>query len=170
MLDQGIITFEIYEDSINFAGIASVTLPDVSFLSQSITGAGMGGNVDAIYVGMLDAMTLGMEFRTITEHSLRMSEPRRHTIDLRTPQQAEDPISGTVIVQPVKHIFVVIPKKDGGGSIAPASPANGSGEYAVRYWATYLDGIKVRELDPLNCICFWNGKDYFADVRNALGK
>ena len=52
----------------------------------------------------------------------------------------------------------------------PATPANGSGEYAVRYWATYLEGKKVRELDPLNFICYINGTDYLAAVRKALGK
>ena len=57
-----------------------------------------------------------------------------------------------------------------GGSIAPATPTNGSGEYSVRYWATYIDGAKVREIDPLNFICVVNGVDYLADVRKAIGK
>lgn len=51
----------------------------------------------------------------------------------------------------------------------PAAPSNGSGEYAVRYWATYIDGKKVREVDQLNFICYVNGTDYLADVRKALG-
>ena len=66
-------------------------------------------------------------------------------------------------------ILVVIPKSDKGGSVAPAAPSNGSGEYAVRYWATYIDGKKVREVDQLNFICYVNGTDYLADVRKALG-
>ena len=41
---------------------------------------------------------------------------------------------------------------------------------AVRYWATYIDGKKVREIDPLNFICLIDGTDYLADVRKALGK
>lgn len=43
-------------------------------------------------------------------------------------------------------------------------------EFAVRYWATYIDGKKVREIDPLNFICLIDGTDYLADVRKALGK
>ena len=76
---------------------------------------------------------------------------------------------GKVVVRAVKHILVVIPKSDKGGSVAPAAPSNGSGEYAVRYWATYIDGKKVREVDQLNFICYVNGTDYLADVRKALG-
>lgn len=65
---------------------------------------------------------------------------------------------------------MVVPKSTKGGTIAPATPTSGSGEYAVRYWATYINGKKVRELDPLNFICYINGVDYLAGVRAALGK
>ena len=85
-------------------------------------------------------------------------------------QQVEDSTEGKIKVQAVKHIMVVVPKTDNPGSVAPASPSDGSGEYAVRYWATYIDGEKVREIDPLNFICFVDGVDYLADVKAALGK
>ena len=45
-----------------------------------------------------------------------------------------------------------------------------SGEYAVSYYALYLDGKKVVEIDQLNFIYYINGKDYLEDVRKALGK
>lgn len=38
------------------------------------------------------------------------------------------------------------------------------------YYATYIDGKKKLEIDPLNYIYYVNGKDYLADVRKALGK
>ena len=56
------------------------------------------------------------------------------------------------------------------GKLAPASPAEASGEYAVTYFATYIGGVKVLEIDILNFIFFVNGVDYLADVRKALGK
>ena len=168
--DESVINFAVYEDSVEYVGMASATLPNLTALIQTISGAGIAGNVEAPILGHYDAMTLGLNFRTTTEQSVRLSEPRRHTIDLRAPQQVEDTVAGAVKVQNVKHILVVIPKTETGGSIAPANPTNGSGEYAVRYWATYIDGVKVREIDPLNFICYINGTDYLADVRKALGK
>ncbi len=69
-----------------------------------------------------------------------------------------------------KHVLTVIPKSHNVGTIAPAKPSDGSGEYSVRYWATWLDGVKVREIDPLNSIYMVNGVDYLAPVRRALGK
>ena len=162
-IDQSVINFAVYEDSVEYLGMSKVTLPDVTFLTQSISGAGVGGNVEAVILGHLEAMTLGLEFRTTTPQSVQLSE-------LRVANQYEDPVAGTVEARKEKHIFVVVPKSTKGGTIAPATPTSGSGEYAVRYWATYINGKKVRELDPLNFICYINGVDYLAGVRAALGK
>jgi hypothetical protein len=151
-------------------GLAKATLPDLNFITQSISGAGIAGNLDAVILGHFDAMSLTLDFRTMTEQSIKLSEPRRHNIDLRVAQQEETSTKGKLGIKKVKHIMVVIPKSDKGGSVAPAASADGSGEYAVHYWATYIDGKKYREIDPLNFKCYINGTDYLADVRSALGK
>lgn len=169
-MDQSVIDFTAYEDSVELLGLVKAALPDVTWLTQTISGAGIAGNIEAVIPGQVDAMTLTLNFRTTTTQSIKLSEPRRHNIDLRAPQQIEDTVTGSLKTQQVKHVFVVIPKTDKGGSIAPASPTDGSGDYAVRYWATYLDGVKYREIDPLNYIAYVNGTDYLADVRKALGK
>lgn len=168
--DESVINFAVYEDSVEYVGMAGVTLPNLAAIVQTLSGAGIAGNVEVPVLGHYDVMSLTLNFRTTTEHSVRLSEPRRHNIDLRVAQQIEDTVAGEVKVQSVKHVLVVVPKTDTGGSIAPAAPTNGSGEYSVRYWATYIDGAKVREIDPLNFICVVNGVDYLADVRKAIGK
>lgn len=168
--DESVINFAVYEDSVEYVGMAGVTLPNLSAIVQTLSGAGIAGNVEVPVLGHYDVMSLTLNFRTTTEHSVRLSEPRRHNIDLRMAQQIEDTVAGEVKVQSIKHVLVVVPKTDTGGTVAPAAPTNGSGEYSVRYWATYIDGAKVREIDPLNFICEVNGVDYLADVRKAIGK
>lgn len=168
--DESVINFAVYEDSVEYVGMAGVTLPNLAAIVQTLSGAGIAGNVEVPVLGHYDVMSLTLNFRTTTEHSVRLSEPRRHDIDLRMAQQIEDTVAGEVKVQSIKHVLVVVPKTDTGGTVAPAAPTNGSGEYSVRYWATYIDGAKVREIDPLNFICEVNGVDYLADVRKAIGK
>jgi hypothetical protein len=169
-MDQSLINFALYEDGTEYMGIAKATLPDLNFLTQVISGAGMSGNLEAVIVGHLDTMTLGLEFRTTTTQAIKLVEPRRHQIDMRVAQQAENAVSGNLEISGVKHVFVVMPKGFKAGTVAPASSADSSGEYAVRYWATYTDGKKTLELDPLNFICNINGTDYLAEVRKVLGK
>lgn len=86
-MDQSIINFKVYEDSVEYVGMAQATLPDLTALTQSISGAGIAGNVESVILGHFDAMTLGLNFRTVTDQSVKLSEPRRHTIDLRVAQQ-----------------------------------------------------------------------------------
>lgn len=169
-MDQVIVNYDVYEDSNRYDGTASVTLPDVAFLTQSLSGAGIGGNIEAVVAGHIDAMTLTMTFRTIQPEAISLTEPRRHQIELRAAQQIENTVAGQIESQVVKHALVVIPKKLSGGQLAPHSAADASGEYAVRYWAMYIDGAKKMELDPLNYICMINGTDYLASVRKALGR
>lgn len=169
-MDQSVINFAVYEDSNEYVGMAQVTMPDLTAIVQSISGAGIAGNVESVILGHYDAMTLGLNFRTTTPQSVKLSEPRRHTIDLRVAVQNEDLIQGQIVVGKEKHIMVVIPKSTKGGTVAPAAPTGGSGEYAVHYWATYIEGRKVREIDPQIFVCEIDGLDYLADVRKALGK
>lgn len=169
-IDEVITNFALYEDATEYLGMAEATLPEVTNLVEEITGAGIAGNVEAVIIGHIEAMTLTLNFRTVTAASIKLAEPRIHKIDLRAAQQENNTRTGTTEIRAVKHIMRVKPKKYTPGKLAPASTADANGEYAVSYYAIYIDGKKTLEIDPLNFIFYVNGKDYLADVRKALGK
>ncbi len=169
-VDQTVVDYTVFEDATEYTGIASVTLPSITFLTQQLNGAGIAGNYEAVVAGMVDSMTLGMQFKLLSDKALSLCEPRRHNITLRIAQQQENTVSAALQIQAAKHTFVVIPKSLSGGSVSPASPSDPSGEYAVRYWKAALDNKVLLEIDPLNFKCVINGTDYLADVRKALGK
>ena len=169
-IDQSVINFAVYEDSVEYLGMSKVTLPDVTFLTQSISGAGVGGNVEAVILGHLEAMTLGLEFRTTTPQSVQLSELRRHSIDLRVANQYEDPVAGTVEARKEKHISWSCPNRPRVAPLPPQRPPLAPVSTLSATGTTYINGKKVRELDPSNFICYINGVDYLAGVRAALGK
>lgn len=170
MYDQSVINYEVYEDNNTYLGITDTTMPAISFLTQTISGAGIGGNVDAVITSMVDAMSLTFNFRMCTARTFQLAEPRSHTLTLRVAQQYEDPVAAALGVEAVKHVMRVIPKSYNFGSLKAASSNDGSGEYAVRYWAVFSKGKKLIEIDPLNNRCYINGVDYAKPVRKALGK
>lgn len=169
-INEAVINFQVYEDATEYYGMAEVTLPEISNITAEVTGAGISGTFESVILGHLEAMTLTLNFRTLVKDAIALHEPRDHQIDLRVAQQDKDTVSGKTKVVALKHILVVKPKKLSPGKVAPASPADASGEYAVTYWATFIDGKKTLEIDILNFIYFVNGIDYLADVRKALGK
>lgn len=167
---EAYIDFEVYEDARNFIGISQATLPNVAFLTQSITGAGIAGNVDAVLTGMMEAMELGLNFRSVTDAAVSLMTPVKHTIDLRVAEQYWNTSAVQKEIQADKYVMVVVPKSTNPGNVSPASAADTSGTYSVYYYAGYKDGKKMWEIDPFNYICNIGGKDYMADVRKALGK
>ena len=54
-VDQSTINWAVYEDNTEYAGMAQATLPNLTALTQSISGAGIAGNVDAVILGHFDA-------------------------------------------------------------------------------------------------------------------
>ena len=169
-INETTINFQVYENAVEYYGMAELGLPEISNITNEVKGAGISGTFESVVLGHLEAMTLSLNFRTLVRDAIALLEPRDHQIDCRVAQQDKDTVSGQTKVVSLKHVFVCKPKKLSPGKVAPASPADASGEYAVTYWATFIDGVKTLEIDILNFIYFVNGKDYLADVRKALGK
>lgn len=170
MYEVGTVDFAVYEDSNEFIGIANVQLPDKNQKVITINGSGIGGDVEVPMVGHYDAMALTLAFRNYTSKLAKLREHRRHQIELRLAQEYEDPEHGTIGIDSIKHVFIGVPKSASGGSVAPAASSDGNVVLAVRYWATFIEGVKVDEIDQLNRIDVVNGTDYNAAVRKALGK
>lgn len=169
-IDELVINFAVYEDANEYLGMAEAILPNLEYMTEEIKGAGIAGNVEEIIVGHLSAMTTTLNFRTICRSAVRLLEPRVHKLDLRAAHQRMNNRTGEMEIESVKHVMRVKPKKTALGKVAAASTADVSGEYAVQYYAMYMDGRKVIEVDPLNFIFIMNGKDYLEPVRKALGK
>lgn len=169
-IDETVISFAVYEDANEYLGISEATLPEISNITEEISGAGIGGKLESVALGTIEAMTLTLNFRTVTPNAVKLHEPRPHQLDLRAAHQERDSTNGTINTVAVKHVLLAMPKKLNLGKLATASTADVSGEFAVSYFATYIDGVKKIEIDPINYIYYVNGVDYLADVRKALGK
>ena len=64
------INLEIYEDSVNLMGVAKVKMPAIIFPCVTIAGAGMMGNMDVPLYGMVDAMSVTINWLTTTQDSV----------------------------------------------------------------------------------------------------
>ncbi len=168
--EAAVNAYKVYENDVEFVGHAQATLPNLTALTTTINGSGIMGNVEVALIGHYDAMSLSLNFRLMSKEALKLTTPRRHNLTLFIAQQHEDSVQGAVISDTVKHVFVVQPKTLTAGNVAPAAPNDGSIEFAVRYWAQYINGEKVLEIDPLNRICFMDGVDWLQPVRAALGE
>ncbi len=164
------VLFELYEDGNNYMGLTQATLPNIAFLVQQISGAGMNGNIDAPIAGMLEAMELSLNFRSPTDAAKSLAAPKSHHLDLRVAAQYWDNVGAEYGIEADKYVMVTRPKAMNPGNIQPATPADTANTFSVVYYAGYKDGQKIWEVDPTNYICVVDGVDYFAPIRKALGK
>ncbi|MBE6537937.1 MAG: phage tail protein [Ruminococcaceae bacterium] len=170
-MKAGVINFAVYENGSEYLGVAKVTLPDTENKTFTVNGAGIAGDIDLPVPGHRNAMTATITFTDATEAAYKLAENRKHTIDLRAAHEEYDSTSGALKVKAYKHILDIIPKKLGGGDVAPATPQSISGEYSVLARKDYIDGILVRDIDPVNFKDVGaDGTDSLAEVRSALGK
>lgn len=168
MNDVAVLSYAVYEDDTQYLGITQVTLPSLSFMTQTINGAGIAGEFETILIGQMSAMELSLQHRILTAQGIALSEPRIHNIELREVQQKIDNSAGLSVTS-VKHVMKIMPKAMPGGTLQTNNPSNPSMTYSVVYWAEYRDGELAMELDPLNNICRFGDTDYLEEVRNALG-
>jgi hypothetical protein len=169
MFNVGTIDFKVYEDGDAFIGIASTVLPNKTQKTVTVNGAGLGGDIEVPIQGQYESMELTLNFRAYNPSVAKLREPRRHTIDMRVAEQYEDPVTGVMKVDNIKHIMVVVPKSSSGGTVAPASANETNVVVSVRYWATFVNGEMTEEFDPVNGKNVINGIDFGAPIRQALG-
>ena len=100
-IDETVIGFAVYEDATEYIGISEVTLPEISNITEEISGAGIGGKIESVILGAIEAMSLTLNFRTVTNNAIKLHEPRQHNIDLRAAQQQKDTVKGTTEVASV---------------------------------------------------------------------
>ena len=165
-----VIDYTMYEDSTEFIGLAQVTLPDLSFLTQTVSGSGLAGEIEVPIIGQMSAMEMSVQFLVRTDLTDMATTPVTHIWELREAQQVLAADSADTSVTTLKHVIKAVPKSSSGGTLKPASTSDPDVTASVVYWATYRDGEMVMELDPINYICYINGEDYLEPVRSALGK
>lgn len=164
------IQLDAYEDGVNYCGVAKVRLPSITFPCVNISGTGMMGNMEVPLYGMVDNMTMQIDWLSPTGDAVNLATPTKHQIDLRVVEEYWDTDQVDVGIWPDKYIVIARPKTFDPGSVAPMANADTKGEYVVYYFAGYKDGRHLWEIDKRNMKCVINGKDYMADVRKALGK
>ena len=162
--------FRVYESgSSDVKGIVDAQLPSLEALTETVKGAGIGGEYDAPVTGHYKSVTLGLKYRTITDFLLGLSAPKVHELELRGGIQSQDGASGTIRTIPVRVATRCRPKKTDPGKFEVGAGSDASNEFEVTYLKITLDGADKIEIDKINYICVIDGVDYLAALREALG-
>lgn len=168
IMNQGTINFNVYEGQKRFLGLASVDLPTIEKTVNNVLLAGMAANFETV-MPILNALTMTMHFQSVTDDAVRLLDNNSHVLTLREAIQTENSVTGEVKPSGIKHVFKVVSKTLNLGNVAPASTAEVSGDYAVRFWAKYDEnGNNLMEIDVINGIWSIEGKNVLGGISDFI--
>lgn len=166
---ERLINYRVYVSGNNQAGVATVDLPSIEAMTDTVSGAGIAGEVDSPVLGHFASMTTTITWRTITEYAMSLAAQKSHEIEFRGSQQVYDAANGTYSSVPIRVAIRAIPKSTGLGSLEVGSTTDSESEFEVTYMKIYVNNVERIEIDKYNFKYVVDGVDYLASVRSDLG-
>lgn len=166
---ERLINFRVYNDANDLLGIATVDLPEISAMSDTVSGAGVAGEVDSPVLGHFGSFTVTLTWRTIEQAAMTLAEQRAHAVEVRGSQQVYDAASGTYSTVPVRAALRLVPKSLSLGTFEPGATTDTEQEFECLYIKLYVNKREVLEIDKYNFKSKINGVDALASVRQDLG-
>ena len=77
---ERLINFRVYAEGNDLLGVANVELPSLEAMSDTVSGAGIAGEVESPILGHYGSMTTTFTWRTISADLTRLAEQKAHAL------------------------------------------------------------------------------------------
>ncbi len=168
-IQEKLVNFRVYNNSNDLLGVATVDLPELSAMPDTVSGAGIAGEVDSPVLGHFQSMSVTLHWRTIEAAAMSLAAQKAHHLEIRGSQQRYDAGSGLYSTVPVRLVVKGTPKTTSLGSFEPGSGTDTTSEFEVVYIKIVVSGKELVEIDKYNYIARFNGADALQSVRADLG-
>lgn len=169
-IPEKLANYLLYEDGKrNESAVVDVDLPDIQFLTENISGAGILGEIESVTAGHTGPLVTTINIRTVKDNDFILLEPRAYTLELKAGLQSYDQTAGKINYHKYSVLMKGVPKGIKLGKASVGKPTDSSREFAVNYLKIELDGKEMLEIDKINMIFKVNGTDLLADLRAAMG-
>ena len=163
------INYRIYIEDEMLIGTGTVELPELAYMTDTLSGAGIAGEVDTPTLGHMQSMSMTVNFRTINTEMFPVLNVDGRTLTLRSSQQIYTTENGATGTQAVKIVAKTLPKTISLGSLEPGAETGSSIELELTYLKVEIAGETKIEIDKFNFKCQIGDKDLLESVRKDLG-
>lgn len=169
VVPEKLISFRAYNKGNDLLGITDIELPSIKYMTESIKGAGIAGEIDSPTMGHFASMEVTVNWRTIMKANSSISGTKSEHFDFRGAQQVYDAVNKKYKAVPVKCIIEGVCKEVKLGKFDVGASTGSSNTIEVSYIKLVVDDEVIFEIDKYNYIANIGGIDYLTDVRKALG-
>ncbi len=167
-IPEKVVNYNVYSDGNKIIGLAGeVTLPNLEFMTETISGAGIMGEYDSPTPGHTGSLSIELTWRTIYDKSAKLQDPKGTTLVLRASQQHYDPASGQTF-RPLKITMKGIPKGHDLGKISVGGPTDTKQTFEVMYLKIEENDEVLLELDKINFVYIVNGVDVLKNIKSQI--
>ncbi|EJP28299.1 phage major tail tube protein [Selenomonas sp. FOBRC9] len=161
--------YAVFKDGKLLLGTADIELPSIEYLTDTIKGPGIAGEVDMPTMGMTSSMEVKLNWRTVNEDLTELMAPRAHDLECRGAQAHYDSATGRIRQVPVVVKVRVLPKSGELGKFETGATTGSSNTMECVYLKVSVDGKTRVEIDKFARVFRINGTDFMAEIRAALG-
>ena len=164
------IDFRVYDGNNNdLLGVANVELGELTPMTETVSGAGMAGEVESPIPGHYESMSLKLAWNSITEKGEKLRKPGSHSFVLRGALQSRDTTTGKNVVVPIRYAVTGLYKGGSLGTLEKNAAIDAEQEFEVIRMEKFINDKSIFKLDKFNYVAEFDGEDSLADVRKALG-
>ena len=150
-------------------GVADITLPVLTFMSDTLQGAGIAGEVDVPATGIFSSLTATVNWHSLVDGNIRFAAPRTYFLDFQGSLELYDHARGEFREQQIRVAMKANPKSVTLGTFNVAAKMGTSAEFELIYLNISIDGNEHIELDKFAYIFRVNGHDFLRVTRRNMG-
>nr|DAO68973.1 MAG TPA: major tail protein [Caudoviricetes sp.] len=147
--------------------VTSVTLPNISHPTTTVSAAGMAADVDMPNTAKVEAMELSVAHNNGT-NCAALGNPGKHAIEVRVVRQRYGVADGELDHESVKFRVTGIHKSTEKGNIETNNPYGSTDKFSVTRYEEIVDGKQTVLVDAMAGILKFNGVSYSDPVENLL--
>lgn len=164
---NGHIIYKIYENGNELPGVVKVTTTKIKYKETTARGAGIMGDLNIPLCGMIDAMTIGMDFSS-HDALIQLGTNEWHDIQIYDASQHFDAVTRTEELRATRFEMSIRPTEIDMGDIETYKEWTAKASFSMCQYGVYVDDVEQIFIDQLNVIHRINGKDSAALLRKAI--
>ena len=167
-IPQVVNRYNLYRKGTKLVGLTGeVELPAVTMVTDTLEGAGTGGNMDIPVIGLTENIDIQIPFMSLTKDLFSLANPgEAEDLTLRGAIQGTDPATGKISYTSIAISMRGTVKGITPGTVKSGGKMESSVTMTLSYYKIALDGETVLEIDKLNNVFVVNGDDVLKEVRD----
>lgn len=164
------VAFRVYHKGSDYVGLATIELPQVQQMTETISGAGIAGEIDNPTIGITQSMTCKLSFTSITDEAFKSLNWTETALwECYSALQISDDATSVRDSIPYRLNFLGRAKSFPLGTLEQGKKHGNEVEMELTRLEILLDGNEKLLIDKLAFIYRVNGTDLLQKVRQQTG-